>query len=177
MFTMQPLFYKTQWHFNERFIGALMALNGIIITVVEMVMIHNLDGKRHPLYFISFGVLLVGGGFVVLNLFPAVKLSGLLVILFITFGEMMSMPFMNSFWISRTSPHNRGAYAALYTMAWSFAQAAGPPVGSQIIQHRGFTTFWWILGTICAFTSLGFVFLYRFTKSRQATKSVLLKAD
>jgi predicted MFS family arabinose efflux permease len=139
-------------------------------------MIHNLEGRRHPLYFTSMGVLLVGCGFVVLNLFPALKLSGLVVILFITFGEMMSMPFMNSFWIARTSPNNRGAYAALYTMAWSLAQAAGPPVGSQIIQHQGFTVFWWILGSICATASFGFMFLYRFT-SRQAQKAVLLKAD
>src|SRR6202012_1135386 len=45
LFTMQPLFYKTVWHFNERIIGALMAMNGILICVIEMVLIHNLEGR------------------------------------------------------------------------------------------------------------------------------------
>jgi predicted MFS family arabinose efflux permease len=161
LFTMQPLFYKQMWHFSERTIGVLMALNGILICVIEMVLIHNLEGRRHALKYISMGVILVGAGFVLLNKMPAIVLSGVIAMLFITFGEMMSMPFMNAFWIVRTNDHNRGQYAALYTMAWSTAQVLAPTLGGYIIATGGFSTLWWILGGICLLSSIGFRALYQ----------------
>lgn len=161
LFTMQPLFYKAVWLFNERTIGFLMALNGILIVIIEMVLIHRLEGRRHALNYISIGVLLVGAGFVILNIMPAVIWSGILVVLFITLGEMMAMPFMNSFWISRTTPHNRGEYAALYTMAWSTAQVLAPTLGSQLILYGGFGLLWWLLGAVCIISSCSFLLLYR----------------
>jgi len=160
LFTMQPLFYKTIWHFSERVIGSLMAMNGILICVIEMVLIHNLEGRRHPLRYISIGILLVGLGFVLLNKMPAVVISGVIAMLFITLGEMMSMPFMNAFWIVRTNDHNRGQYAALYSMAWSVAQVLAPTIGGYLITMGGFSTLWWILGATCLISSIGFRILY-----------------
>jgi predicted MFS family arabinose efflux permease len=161
LFTMQPLFYKTIWHFSERVIGSLMAMNGILICVIEMVLIHNLEGRWHPLRYISIGILLVGSGFVLLNKMPAIVISGIIAMLFITLGEMMSMPFMNAFWIVRTNDHNRGQYAALYTMAWSVAQVLAPTLGGYIITMGGFSTLWWILGALCLISSIGFRILYK----------------
>jgi predicted MFS family arabinose efflux permease len=113
MFTIQPLFYKTQWGLDERFIGFLMALNGVIIAVIEMVIVYNLEGKRHPLKYISSGVLLTGVAFMLINILMPGKMTAIIIIILITFGEIISMPFMNAFWIVRTSDHNRGQYAAL----------------------------------------------------------------
>lgn len=160
LFTMEPLFYKTVWHFNERVIGSLMAMNGVLICVIEMVLTHNLEGRRHPLRYISIGVILVGAGFVLLNKMQPVIISGIIAMLFITFGEMMSMPFMNAFWTVRTNEHNRGQYAALYSMAWSFAQVLAPTLGGYIIAMGGFSTLWWILGALCLISSVGFRVLY-----------------
>jgi predicted MFS family arabinose efflux permease len=161
LFTMQPLFYKMMWHFNERVIGCLMALNGLLIVIIEMVLIHRLEGRRHALVYISSGVILVGLGFVILNVMPALIWSGLLVVLFITLGEMLAMPFMNSFWIARTTPNNRGEYAGLYTMAWSAAQVLAPTLGAQLILYGGFSLLWWLLGGVCVVASAGFMVLYR----------------
>jgi predicted MFS family arabinose efflux permease len=161
LFTMQPVFYKTQWLFNERTIGFLMSLNGLLIVFIEMILIHKLEGRRHPLKYISAGVILVGAGFVCLNVMPHNILSGLVVVLFITFGEMLAMPFMNSFWITRTNNNNRGEYAGLYTMAWSTAQVLAPTVGAQLISYGGFNLLWWIMGGVCVLASVGFGVLYR----------------
>jgi len=72
----------------------------------------------------------------------------------VTFGEIFSMPFMNSFWINRTQPANRGEYAALYTMAWSAAQTFGPLGGSQLVGHLGFKWLWFSTGALCITVSL-----------------------
>jgi predicted MFS family arabinose efflux permease len=161
VFTMQPLFYKTQWHFSELFIGLLMGLNGLLIVIFEMVIIHNLEGKRHPLNYICVGVLLVGAGFVLLNFLPSANYSALIILVFITIGEIMAMPFMNSFWIMRTTSANRGQYAALYTIAWSIAQIMAPLIGGQVVTNSGYNLLWWITGAICICASIGFRRLYR----------------
>ena len=161
-FIMQPVFYKIQWHFNERFIGFLLAFNGILIVLIEMVLIHKLEGKRNPLTYIISGILVAGISFVSLNLLPHAAWVALLVVVLITFGEMLSMPFMNSFWISRTNNNNRGQYAALYGMSWSAAQIIAPPMGSEIIAYGGFNMLWWVLGSVCLISATGYFFLKKF---------------
>ena len=160
-FVMQPVFYKLDWHFNERTIGFLMAFNGILIVVIEMVLVHYLEGKRNGLVYISSGILLGSICFVLLNLLPHTVFMATLLVVVITFSEMLSMPFMNAFWISRTKPYNRGEYAALYTMSWSSAQAFAPFLGSEIIFYGGFQLLWWVLGGVSLIASAGYLILYR----------------
>jgi predicted MFS family arabinose efflux permease len=165
-FIMEPVFFKIAWHFNERFIGFLLALNGILIALVEMLLINSLEGKRHGLIYITVGVLVTGMGFVLLNVLPAGIATAILVVIIVTFGEMLSMPFMNSYWISRTTNYNRGEYAALYTMSWSAAQILAPALGSQMIYYGGFKLLWWVLGALCLLTSVGFIWLYNMNDNR-----------
>ncbi|MDB5017806.1 MAG: transporter [Mucilaginibacter sp.] len=162
-FIMEPVFYKIQWHFNERFIGFLMALNGIMIGVIEMVLIHNLEGKRNGLVYISGGVILGAIGFVLLNFFPGTTIAALIIVILMTFSEMLAMPFMNSFWISRTTEYNRGEYAALYTMSWSAAQVFAPFIGGEVIAYGGFNLLWWLLGALSVIAAAGYLFLYKAT--------------
>ncbi len=162
-FIMQPVFYKIQWHFSERLIGFLMALNGILIAVAEMILVHRLEGKRNGLIYISGGILLGGIGFALLNIVPPTAIAAIMVVVLITFSEMLSMPFMNSYWISRTTGYNRGEYAALYTMSWSAAQVFAPFFGSEVIFYGGFHLLWWILGIVSLVASIGYLWLYRLT--------------
>jgi predicted MFS family arabinose efflux permease len=101
IFTILPVFLKSQWKLSEQFIGFLMALNGLIIVLIEMNIVYSLEGKRQNTTYIRSGVLLVGLGFSLLNIFPAQPWVAVMAITVTTFGEIMSMPFMNSFWISR----------------------------------------------------------------------------
>jgi predicted MFS family arabinose efflux permease len=155
LFTMQPVFFKTQWHFNEQFIGLLMALNGILIVGMEMVLVHNLEGKKPPMHFITLGVFLVGVSFSLFNLLPALAWVAVLLVVMVTIGEMLAMPFMNTFWISRSTESNRGEYAALYTIAWSVAQILAPIYGAVLINNGGYSL-WWFLGGLCTLSSLGY---------------------
>jgi len=158
---MEPAFYKLAWHFNERFIGFLLALNGILIAFVEMVMIHNLEGKRHTLIYVIAGVLLGVIGLVLINLVPPTAIMAIMIVVVITFSEMLSMPFMNSFWIHRTNDHNRGAYAGMYSMSWSLAQIVAPLIGGLVIATGGFALLWWVLGGLSLISGIGYIFLYR----------------
>jgi predicted MFS family arabinose efflux permease len=78
----------------------------------------------------------------------------------VTFAEMIAMPFMNSYYISRSTEGNRGQYAAYYTMAWSAAQIIGSAGGTQIAYAIGFNNLWWIIAGICLLTAGGYHLLY-----------------
>jgi predicted MFS family arabinose efflux permease len=156
LFTMLPVYYKKILHMPEYMIGLLMTLNGLLITLFEMVLVFKLEGRKENLFFIANGVLLVALSFLLLNVIPLSLYSAFVCMLLVTLGEITSMPFMNSFWIGRTARNNRGQYAGLYTIAWSVAQALGPLGGSQVVEHAGFRTLWYIVAGVSILASLGF---------------------
>jgi len=154
LFTNLSPYFFSELHFSKPLIGFLLAANGIIIAIVEMVLIYKLEGRRRNLDYIFFGILMVGIAFLMLNIPGMGPMLAFGMITMVTFGEIFSMPFMNSFWISRTQPANRGEYAALYTMAWSAAQTLGPLGGSQLAGHLGFKWLWFSAGALCITVSL-----------------------
>jgi predicted MFS family arabinose efflux permease len=162
LFTTIPVFYKEHFHLTVFFIGIIMTMNGLIIAVFEMITIFKLEGKRPLLHFISSGVVLIGIAYLMLNT-PAINKAvlAMLIMLLFTFGEILSMPFMNSYFISRTQPHNRGQYAALYTVAWASAQAVGPFIGGLIAENYGYRILWFIVAAICFFIALLYRLLHK----------------
>lgn len=158
-FSMQPPFFKQEWHMGEEFIGILLALNGVIIVIIEMVLIYKIENSTYPNIIIAIGVIIVGVGFALVNVFSPSTWIALLSILFFTVGEMFSMPLMNTFWISRTKEHNRGQYASLYTVAWSIAQIAAPALGGRTVEHFGFSALWYGALIVCCISGAGFFLL------------------
>jgi predicted MFS family arabinose efflux permease len=165
VFTNLPVYFRRDLHLSEPYIGLLMAINGIIIALVEMVMVYKLEGKRNSLIYITFGVALAGLSFWLLNLPGPAVLIAFSMILIITFGEIFSMPFMNSYWIARTQPSNRGQYAGLYVMSWSAAQTLGPMGGAQLAEHYGFNVLWWTAGALSLVAAFAFGRLVRSRES------------
>ncbi|HRO43656.1 MAG TPA: MFS transporter [Flavipsychrobacter sp.] len=161
IFTTLPVYYRQELHLTEMFIGMIMAINGLIIAFTEMVLIHNLEGRRHILQYIMIGVLMIAFSFMMFNIFPGAGWLAIGSMLIMTVGEMFSMPFMNTYWVTRTVNENRGQYAALFTVAWSIAQVLGPGTGAQIADRFGFTTLWWVIGGILIVSALGFKWLER----------------
>jgi len=162
LFTTVPLYFKEGLHLDEFWIGVVMSLNGILIAVFEMVIVFKLEGTKPYLRLIGYGTLLIALSYFILNIPSA---YGLLIAItstvFITLGEITGMPFMNSYYIARSTPANRGQYAALYTMAWSSAQVIGSLSGTQIAHAWGFTALWWFIGGLCILTACGFMYLLR----------------
>lgn len=156
LFTNLPVFFKQDLHFTEPFIGLLLGINGIIIALVEMILVYKLEGKRKNVFYIAIGVFLVGLAFLMLNIPSIGPVLAFSMITLVTFGEILSLPFMNTYWISRTQYSNRGQYAALYTMAWSAAQTLGPMGGAWLADQNGFSLLWWTSGIICILMALCF---------------------
>ena len=160
LFTTIPLYFKEELLLNEFWIGAVMSMNGLVIALFEMVIVFKLEGRRPYLTLMTYGSIFMAISFFILNLPLA---SGFLIAflstIVITFAEMIAMPFMNSWYISRSTEGNRGQYAALYTMAWSAAQVIGSSSGTQVAHSLGFHNLWWIIGGICVVNAAGYSWL------------------
>ncbi|WP_432708625.1 MFS transporter [Pedobacter sp.] len=157
MFRVVPLFFKEVWHLNEALIGLVLGLNGLIIAAFEMVLINKIENKRSPMYYIILGVLLVAASYLLL-LVPksAPLILALLCTVIFTFGEMLSLPFINTFVISRSNEFNRGQYAAGYTLSWSAAQLIGPTAGFFLAEKSGYGVLWVVLAGLLVLCALGF---------------------
>src|SRR5687768_10412992 len=98
---MLPVYYKEQVRLSEAVIGSVLAFNGLLIVLFEMVLVYKLEQRRSAAEYMFLGSLLIGLSFLVLLIAPlmAVVLTGMVVV---TFGEMLLFPFTNNFWVSRT---------------------------------------------------------------------------
>jgi predicted MFS family arabinose efflux permease len=167
-FTTIPLFFNEKLHLSEFWIGVIMAMNGVLIGLVEMVIVFKLEGKKPYLTLMMYAAVLMVLSFLVL-LFP--NFNGFFIaslcVLIMTIAEMVGMPFMNSFYIGRSNASNRGQYAALYTMAWSAAQVFGSSGGSKLATVFGYTTLWWGMASICVIAAFGYFKLQQYQQKNQ----------
>ncbi len=165
LFTTLPVFFKEDFFLSEFTIGMMMAVNGLLIAFFEMIIVFKLEGRKPYLQLIAIGTILIGISFYILNIaFLPVLMIALFSMVLATVGEIVSMPFMNSWWLARTQVSNRGQYAALYTVAWSAAQATGPFFGGQVAEVYGFSSLWYMIGSIAIL--LGGIFLLLYKKDK-----------
>ena len=145
-----PLFFKTEYGFNEKLVGMVMALNGIIIAIFEMPLLYSIEGRYKPVTLVVFGSIFFGLGYLVFSFVSIPLIAALLYTLMMTTGEMLSFPFSNHHALSFTNDHNRGKYMGLYTMTYSFAHVVAPLLGLYLVEQTGYQTLWVGSAAVCA---------------------------
>ena len=165
LFGMFPLYCRQSLHLTETTIGLLMTLNGLLIVAVEMVLVYTAEQRNWPrLTLMQTGVLLTGLSYLLLN---ATDWAGIVVVsvLVNTVGEMLAMPFMQTWAAARANDQYRGQYMALYSMTYAVAQIVAPVLGSQVVARAGFPALWWVIGGLAAVSAGGFWLLKRRSES------------
>lgn len=160
-FSTVPLYYKDVHFLNEANIGLLIGMNGLIVFLFEMPMVHALEKRKlSKVWLMIAGMLLLGMSFLLFNLSAW---TGILIIalLLMSFGEMLVFPFSNSFAMEYSKRGKRGEYMALYSIAFSISHVFSHNVGMQSIHHFGFGITWYSMVTI---TIIGMVLLFLIRK-------------
>jgi len=156
LFTTIPKYFRDDMLLNEKYIGLIMAINGIIIVAIEMVLVYTLEKKNKNTQWIIIGLVMCACSYLSLLIPGNAKFISLVMILFITIGEIMAMPFMNVFWLQRANDKNRGQYAALYTISWGIGNTAGPFLISTLVDASSFKVAFIVLGFILFISAFGF---------------------
>lgn len=153
-FSTIPLYYSQRLGLDEDKIGLMLAMNGLLIFLLEMPIVHSLEkGKLEALKIVIAGTFLLMLSFLVLNIGPLIGFA-VIGIIFMTFGEMLGFPFSNSYALDRSKLGNQGAYMALYSMSFSVAHILGPNIGMQFSAKFGFESTWYLMGGICLIACL-----------------------
>ncbi len=162
LFTTVPVFFKENLALDEFWIGVVLSVNGLMIALFEMLIVFKLEGRRPYLMLITTGTFLMGIAFLLLNIPMENKfIIAMMAVLLLTLSEMVAMPFMNSFYINRTTLQTRGQVAGMYTMAWSAAQVIGSSAGAYVAQHFGYYNLWYCTAALSVLAALGFYNLWK----------------
>lgn len=148
LFTTIPLYHKEQFNLTEFQTGLLLTLNGLMIFFLEMPIVRYIERKKiSKLRIINLGCLAMAiSMFLMLVNFWAGIL--LIMMLFMTFGEMFAFPFSNSFAIGRAPNGHQGRYMAIFTMSFSMAHILSAEIGFGIIDNFGYQLNWLFMGIL-----------------------------
>lgn len=155
-----PLYYRQVYTLSEGEIGALLAFNGLVVFLLEMILVYLLGDRIKKAVLIVGGTLLLGLSFVLLNLTQQVSMLFLAMFL-LSIAEIMAMPFMATITVQRSNTSNIGAYMGVYTIAFSGAHAIAPFLGTSIVAAYGFEVLWWSVGGASVVTALCLYFIVK----------------
>ncbi len=159
-----PLYMREYAMLSENKIGMLLSINGIMITLVEMPLIHKLE-KRPPLSVTWIGTLFMFSGFTMLTLSRQFNFI-VFTILIWTLGEILVLPLLGAFVANRTTDSNRGQYMGIYTLVFSIGFVLSPIFGTRIYDRWGPNVLWYTVGIIGIFISFS---LYKMSKLAEKT--------
>jgi predicted MFS family arabinose efflux permease len=158
MITLLPVYYKDVAGLTKRQIGGVLALNGLVIALSEMLLVYWLEYLGGFRRYLVGGTVLIGLSFVTLTW--GTSLSIIVVgMLLLTLGEMLLFPFINNFWVARSNEQNRGSYAAVFSMTFALAHILAPASAAQVAQQAGFQFLWWVNFGVCLLVAVGFYLL------------------
>ncbi|MCC7245912.1 MAG: MFS transporter [Saprospiraceae bacterium] len=167
-----PLHFKTSYGWSEQFIGMMIALNGLLVFIIEMPLIYRIEGKADLMTFIRRGLICYILAYVSLLLPFPVLAAALLYMLMISIGEIFVMPFSSNFVLGRASVSRQGEYMAIYIMAYSIANIVSPLLGTQIVTHYGYHTLWGCMTILATISLSGTFFIARRIQSERTLQVV-----
>ncbi len=154
LFTTIPLYHKEQFNLSEFQTGLLITLNGLMVFFIEMPLVSYIERhKINKLKVCRWGLLFmtISISLLMINFWVGILI---IMMIFMTIGEMFIFPFSNSFALSRAPKGHEGRYMAIFTMSFSSAHIFSSKVGLDIVAHFGYRTNWFlmsILGVISLF--------------------------
>jgi len=172
LFSTMPLYYRQVYKLQEGQIGLLMALNGLIVFLVEMILVYLIGDRIKKQKLIAAGLLVLGLSFVLLNLIEHLSVLYLAMLL-LSISEILAMPFMATLTVERSNSVNRGAYMGLYTISYASAHVIAPFLGTTIIAAYGFATLWWVTGLWAIVTAICIYWVVQKMETKRLLKPVV----
>lgn len=157
-----PVFLNKNWGLDEWQIGMLMAVNGLLIALIEMPIIHLIEKSGRKGFYQGLGLVLI-----TLSVAPFLLPNGIafafLAMILLTIGEIFFLPLNSSTLLNMAPASRRGEYMALYSMMWSVAHIVGPSGGLTLAGAIGFDGFWIFV------VALGALGLYLYIRNLRRT--------
>lgn len=176
LFSTIPLYNSNALMLKEAQIGILLSLNGVIVFLFEMPVIAFLEQKKiQPTQIIFLGSFFMAAGF--LSLFFSKYVFFVVVsIILITFGQILTFSFANTFAFRRAKQGYEGQYMAFYSMSFSLAQILSPKISLEIIKKFSYLFNWGFMFFVGLIGILLYYFLHRKINQEKSQNTDLIIA-
>ncbi|HRG51971.1 MAG TPA: MFS transporter [Bacteroidia bacterium] len=155
-----PQYFNKECHYSEDTIGWLMGLNGFFVVLLEMPLVTALEKKQKNIFrYIILGAFCASFSFLILQLGNGMFIWSLVFILVITMSEILCMPFMMYYSLSKPINERQGQYSALYSISYGIANIIAPIVGLGIADRFGFDVMFYFFVLVGLIAVGGFVYL------------------
>ncbi|MEP1488822.1 MAG: MFS transporter [Algibacter sp.] len=137
-----PLYYKEIYSFSEIIIGIIIGINGLLIFIFEMPLVHFLERKGiKKQEILKFSLLLFCASFALLVIPGHIVFVILSVILF-SLAQSIGFPFLNTLVLNASSIENKGKNMGYFTISVAIGKLIGLNVGLQLVSALGFSKTW-----------------------------------
>jgi predicted MFS family arabinose efflux permease len=148
-----PLTLRDLYGFSEAVVGVTLAVNALLIAIVEMVLVHRLQ-RRDPLRLVALGSLIIGAGFAMVPFGRGIPYAVATVVVW-TIGEMLVMAPAAAHVAERAGAAS-GAYMGAFQLAFAVAFVVAPLAGTWVYETWGATALWVGCGIVGAALWTGF---------------------
>jgi predicted MFS family arabinose efflux permease len=171
LFASIPQYFNRECHYNEDTIGLLLGLNGLLVVLIEMPFVAALEKDQRIFRFIIIGVLCIPVSLAALLFGKGMMLFAIIYTFIITMSEILAMPFMMNYALSRPAKERQGQYSALYSISYGLANIAAPLLGLGIASRYGFDAMFYFFIGLSLVTAGGFVVLNRMDAAERKRKA------
>jgi predicted MFS family arabinose efflux permease len=161
LFASIPQYFSKACNYSEAEIGLLLGLNGVLVVLIEMPLVTTLEKNKKMFPYIITGALLLPAAFMMLHFGKGIMLMAFGYTFLMTMSEIMCMPFMFNYALSRPPKDRQGQYSALYMISFSIANIFAPLLGLGIAGRYGFGTMFYCFTGLSLITALGFMLLQK----------------
>jgi predicted MFS family arabinose efflux permease len=167
IFTTLPIYHREQFGLTEFHSGLLLAFNGLLILLFELPIVSYAEKNSiRKTLLIMTGLGLMSFSYLLLAIINN-PLVLIIMMLFMSFGVMLTFPFASAFVTNRSHKNREGIYMSFFQMSYGFAHVLSAKTGMKIIEIYGFKTNWFlnsiigIVGVLLSYT------LYLMVKKEQ----------
>ncbi|MFI9551244.1 MDR family MFS transporter [Nonomuraea endophytica] len=167
-FTMLPVAMTKVVGLSTGEFGLAMALNGVLIVVVQP-LVSNWLGRLDAPVTLATGLAVMAVGFALTGFVTNVAMLALTIVVW-TAGEIVTAGIVGTIVAALAPAHLRGRYSGLYGFAWSASTVLAPLAGSALLGVSP-GALWFTLGGIGMLSAAGMIALGPAVRRRSALAS------
>jgi predicted MFS family arabinose efflux permease len=161
LFASVPQYFSQVCKYPEDTIGLLLALNGLLVVLIEMPLIFTLEKSKKIFSFIIAGTLCLPVAFTILSFGEGMIIWAIVYTFVITMSEIFAMPFMMNYVLAKSPKERQGQYSALYSISFGISIIAAPLLGLGIAAEFGFHNMFLFFIVLSIIVAAGFAILNR----------------
>jgi predicted MFS family arabinose efflux permease len=161
--------------FDERALGWLFTLSGVLIVGTEMPVLYLVERRYRPIPTMLVGSGLIIFSYLTLPLMVSISfLAILMMVLILTMGEILYMPFTNTYVAKHAPASRRGEYLGLLSSSYSFAFVITPLIGFGVAEQYGYGAATYVC---CGLALVGWAILSRVNILRERKEGTVVSVQ